>query len=107
NSSADLQKATDYLAARLKSANQFADEMLKLSHSSENRARIEKLQASAADYWKGAQQIAAVRSEAIAAASGNSEAAPRMAKLNEEAVRIAREVTLPVAVELESVANQI
>src|SRR5258705_5910667 len=106
NTSVDLQKANDNLAARLKSANHFADEMLKLSHSAENRARIEKLKTRAADYVQGTQQISAVRGEAIAAA-GSSDAAARIAKLNEEAIRIAREVTLPIAAELEPVANQI
>ena len=107
NNPADLQKAVDYLAARLKSADHFSDEMLKLSKSAENRARIEKMKAKAGEYSKGAQQIAAVRSEAIAAASGGADAAAKIAKLNEEAVRIAREVTLPIAAELEPLANQI
>ena len=107
NGPEDLKKAGDYLAARLKSVNHFSDEMLKLSHSAENRARIEKLKVKAGDYAKGAQQIAAIRSEVIAAASAGAEAAPKIAKLNEEAVRIAREVTLPIAAELETVANQI
>ena len=107
NSAADIQKATDYVAARLKSVNQFADAMLKLSKSAENRARIEKLRAKSDDYSKGAQQIAAVRAEAIAAAGGGADAAARIAKLNEEAVRIAREVTLPIAAELEPLANQV
>ena len=53
NNPADLQKANDYLAARLKSVNHFSDEMLKLSKSAENRARIEKLKARAADYVEG------------------------------------------------------
>ena len=52
NSSADIQKANDYVAARLKSANHFADEMLKLSKSAENRARIEKLKVKAATMRK-------------------------------------------------------
>ncbi|MBR1274534.1 methyl-accepting chemotaxis protein [Bradyrhizobium sp. AUGA SZCCT0283] len=104
---ADMQKANDYLAARLKSVNKFADEMYKLSNSAENRARIEKLKARAEDYSKGAQQIAAVRSEAIAAAGGGAEAGAKIAKLNEEAVRIAREITLPIAADLEPLANQI
>src|SRR6478752_4853666 len=107
NSSADLQKANEYIAARLKSANHFVDEMLKLSKSAENRARIEKLKAKADDYAKGAQQIAAVRAEAVAAAGGGADAAARITKLNEEAVRIAREVTLPIAAELEPLANQV
>jgi len=102
----DLQKASDYLASRLKSANQFADVILKLSHG-ENRARIEKLRTLAADYERGAGQIAAVRGEMIAAAGGGAEAAAKVAKLNEEAVRIAREVTLPIASEIEALANQV
>ena len=106
NNPADLQKANDSLAARLKSTNHISDEMLKLSKSAENRTRIEKLRAKAQDYSKGAQQIAAVRGEVIAAA-GSADAAARIAKLNEEAVRIAREVTLPIAAELEPLANQV
>ena len=102
----DLQKASDYLASRLKSANQFADVILKLSHG-ENRARIEKLRTLAADYERGAGQIAAVRGEMIAAAGGGAEAAAKVAKLNEEAVRIAREVTLPIASEIEALATQV
>ena len=43
----------------------------------------------------------------IAASGGGAEAAAKVAKLNEEAVRIAREVTLPLASEIETLANQI
>jgi methyl-accepting chemotaxis protein len=107
DSAADLQKAMDYVAARTASLNKFCDEMLKLSKSPENRARIEKLKARAADYGKGAQQIASVRGEAVAAAGGGAEAAARVAKLNEEVMRIAREVTLPIVAEIEPLADQI
>jgi len=105
NNPAGLQAANDYLAARLKSVNHFADDMIKLSSSTDDRVRVEKLKTRAAEYAKAAQQIAAVRGEAIAAAGG-ADAAARIAKLNEEAIRIAREVTLPIAAELESLANQ-
>ena len=77
NSPADMQKAIDHIAARLKSVNHFADEMLKLSKSAENRAGIEKLKAKSSDYAKGAQQIAAFRAEAITAAGGGADAAAR------------------------------
>ena len=109
NSAEDLKKATDYIAARLQSASKFADEMLKLSRSAENRARIEKLKAKASDYANGAQQIAAVRKEIIALRTGTAgaDSAEKIAKLNDETVRIAREVTLPIASELEALANQI
>src|SRR5207237_3488245 len=63
----------------------------------------------AADYSKGAQQIAAVRGEAIGlgAAGAGSDSAAQIAKLNTEAIRIAREVTLPIAAELEVLATQV
>jgi methyl-accepting chemotaxis protein len=107
DNAADLRKATEYVADRLKSVIHFSDEMLKLSKSAENRARIEKIRTRAEDYAKGAQQIAAVRGEANAAAGGGADAAVKIAKLNEEAIRIAREVTLPIVAELEPLANQV
>jgi methyl-accepting chemotaxis protein len=106
NNAAELQKAGDNLAARLKSADHFADQMHKLSKSPENRVRIEKLKLRADEYAKGAQQIAAVRAEAIAA-GGGADAAAKLAKANEEIARITREVTAPAIVELEPTANQI
>ena len=106
SNSADMQKAVDSLAARLKSANHYSDEMLRISKAPENRARIEKLKARAGDYAKGAQQIVAVRTEAIAAAGG-ADAAAKITKLNEEVMRIARDVTLPIVAELDPLANQI
>jgi methyl-accepting chemotaxis protein len=111
---ANLQKANDFIAARLKSANEYVGEMLKLSRSAENRARIEKLRGLAADYVKGAQQIAAVRTEAIGIEAKRSaggelpaEAVANIAKLNDEAIRIAKDVTLPIADEIEALANKI
>ena len=114
SAAADLQKAGDYLAARLKSVNEFAEAMLKLSRSAENRERIEKLRAMAGDYANGTQQIARIRAELIGVeakrpANGEmpAEAATRIAKLNDDATRIAREVTLPLAAELELLADKV
>ena len=50
---AELQKAADYLAARLKSVNGFTDEMLKLSRSPENRERIAKVKSSGSGLYQG------------------------------------------------------
>jgi methyl-accepting chemotaxis protein len=104
---ADLKKANEYLTTQLNSARKFVEEMLKLSRAAENRARMEKLNARAEDYVKGAQQIAAVRSEVVAAGAAGPDAAAKITQLNGEAARIAREVTLPIAAELEALANQI
>jgi len=106
---ADLQRAVDSLAAGLRAANKSIEEMTKRSHSAESRARIEKLGGLASNYSKGAQQIAAVRAEAIGlrAAGAPADAAEKIGKLNEEAIRIAREVTLPIAAQLETMTTQI
>ena len=114
NAAANLQKANDYIAARLKSANDYVGEMLKLSRSAENRAQIEKLRDLAGDYANGVHQIVAVRTEAIGIEAKRSaggelpaEAVANMAKLNDEATRIAKDVTLPIADEIEALANKI
>jgi len=104
NNAAELQKAGDVLVERSMSLGNVGDAMLKLSHAPENRARIEKLKSFSADYLKGVQQIASVRSEMIAATGAD---AARVAKLSEESVRIAREVTLPMATEMDGLAGQI
>ena len=108
NAPADMQRASEYLAARLKSVHTFADEMLRLSRSAENRARIEKIKSRASEYARSAGQIAAVRGEAIGLrAAGAADAADKIAKLNDEAIRLARDVTLPIATEVEQLANHV
>ncbi|MCP3459834.1 methyl-accepting chemotaxis protein [Bradyrhizobium sp. CCGUVB23] len=104
NNAGELQKASESLVERSRSLGNVVDAMLKLSRSSENRARIEKLKNLSADYFKGAQQIASIRSEMIAATGAD---AARVAKLTEESMRIAREVTLPTAAETDVLAGQI
>ena len=105
NNPADIQKATQNLGEQQKSTNFLVDEMLKLSHEMENRAPIEKLRSLAANYEKAAQQIARVRGEAVVASGADG--ATRAAKLNEDAIRMAREITLPIAGELDVVIGQI
>ena len=111
---ADLQKATDILAERQKSAIKFADQMLQLSKSAENRERIEKSKVKIGDYAARAQDIAAIRKEAVALTAAapaggqlSAEATAKLDQLNNEAVRIARDVTLPIAAELEELSVKI
>ncbi|MGE0285538.1 MAG: methyl-accepting chemotaxis protein [Bradyrhizobium sp.] len=110
----NLKKASEFVAERLKSANGYADHMMKLARSAENRERMAKLKSRAEDYAKGSERLAAFRSEIIAtearrAAGGEpaAEASAKLAKLNEEAGRFAREVTLPIAAEMESLSDTI
>src|SRR5437016_3499609 len=114
-SPAELQAAQDYLSARHKAAENNVVETLKLSKSPENRARIEKIKALADDYFnRPAREIAAVQKEAVAIEgkrSSSGELAPelevKLVKLHAEAVRLAREVGLPMARELDELANKV
>ncbi len=111
---ADLQKAIDFLAERQKSATRFADETLQLSKSAENRERIEKMKSKVGDYAARAQDLAGIRREIVTLTASRpaggqlpAEAAAKIEQLNGEAVRIARDVTLPIAAELEELANKV
>jgi hypothetical protein len=75
-----MQKANDYIAARLKSANHFVDEMLRLSKSPRTVRASRSSRREAGDYAKGAQQIAGRSREAIAVAGGGADAAARITK---------------------------
>ena len=110
---ADLQKAADYLAERQKSATGYADDILKLSRAAENRERVEKMKSKSGDYAARAQDVVAIRKEAIALmatrpAGGQlpTEVAAKVDSLNEETIRIARDVTLPIAAELEELSTR-
>ncbi|SEN43258.1 methyl-accepting chemotaxis protein [Bradyrhizobium sp. OK095] len=105
NNPGELQKAGDALIERSATLGKVADAMLKLSQSAENRARMEKLKSLNANYLKAAQQVASIRSEAIAATG--SDATARLAKLIEEGARLTRELSLPIAAEMDQVAGQI
>jgi methyl-accepting chemotaxis protein len=111
---ADLQKASEYVAARQTSADRFSGEMLKLSRSPENHARIEKLKNLADEYAKGAQQAAAIKKELIAVEAArpaggeqSAEAIAKTAKLSADMTHIVKDVNAPMASEIEELANKI
>ena len=111
----ELLAAQEYLDNRRKSAQSNIAETLKLSKSPENRARIEKMKGLADDYVsRAAKEIIAVQKEAIeieAKRTENGELAPdlevRLAKLHGDEGRLAREIGLPIARELEELANKV
>ncbi len=113
--SAELQAAQEYLNTRHRSAQSFVGETLKLSKSPENRAQIEKMKSLIDDYVsRAAKEIITVQKEAVeieAKRSANGELAPdlevRLAKLHSEEGRLAREIGLPMARELEDLANKV
>jgi methyl-accepting chemotaxis protein len=107
----ELKKADDYFAARAVAALKFAGEMAKLSHSAENRQRIDRLKVLIENLRSGEEQVETVRKQQLVIEAKNAdhsaEASAQMAKLVQEVVRIRKEVTLPINVEIEALANKI
>jgi methyl-accepting chemotaxis protein len=112
---AELQTAQDYLASRYKAAHEFIDAAFRLATSAENRERLQKMKTLADDYLnRMGKEIVAIQGDAIGieakrSATGElpAESEMRLLKLRAEAVRLAREVGLPIAKELEALANQV
>jgi methyl-accepting chemotaxis protein len=110
---ADLQKADEYFNDRTASAMRFQGQMAKLSTSVENGERIKRLAALIDDFRKGKDQLEAVRKQAIAVESKHSngeidaESAKQLSKFHDEIARIRKDVTLPISVEIEAIANKI
>src|SRR5215475_14058285 len=113
--STELQSAQDYLDARYKAAQSHVAETLKLSKSPENHARIEKMAALVGDYFnRAAREIIAVQKEVVAieAKRGQhgelaADLEDKLMKLHGEEARLAREIGLPTARELEELANKV
>ena len=110
---ADLQKAADYFADRETAALKFTSEMAKLSTSVENRERMTRLMALIAGLRNGKELLEVVRKEALGLEAKSvtgeltAEAGARLAKLGDEIVRIRKDVTLPINVEIEATASKI
>jgi methyl-accepting chemotaxis protein len=107
----DLAAAQKYEEARRVATLLYADEGLAKSLVPENRARIEKLKALADQYVGGAKEIAAVKIESLALAAKRTEAnsaeiAARNQTLSEQMDRLTKEKTLPIATEMQTLADQ-
>ena len=108
---AELQAAIEYFAARKAAALKFADELIKLSLSAENRDRATKLKTLANDLDKGKDQFVTIRKQVLeiqskqVKAESSADATAQLAKLAGEVVRVRNEITIPVGKEMETIAN--
>ena len=114
NSDEDLVKAKEYLAERVKSFDGFADEIRRLSSSTETRSQMEKLKGTVASYQAAAGTIATIKTElleiAAVEASGltvTDEVQAKAGQLTSQARQIAANTMAPLAAELETGANAI
>jgi methyl-accepting chemotaxis protein len=114
-SATELQAAQEYFDNRYKAAQNNIGETLKLSKSPENRERIDRMKELVDQYVNQvARDIIGVQKEAIAIEakrSANGELTAdfegRLAKLHGDQTRIAREIGVPIAKELEELANKV
>jgi methyl-accepting chemotaxis protein len=108
HSEADLQKASSYFSDRVAAALKFQGEMAKLSKSVENGERIKRLAVLVEDFRKAKDQIEAVRKQEIALeAKKGADISAELARLDAEIARIRKDVTQPINVEIEALANKI
>ena len=108
HSEADLQKASSYFSDRVAAALKFQAEMARLSKSVENGERIKRLGVLVEDFRKGKDQIEAVRKQEIALeAKKGADISAELAGLDAEIARIRKDVTQPINVEIEALANKI
>ncbi len=103
---AELEKATQYFADRKAAALKFKGEMTKLSRSKENGERIERLGVLVEGLDKGKDQFVAIRKQAMAV-EHSAEATAQLSRFADEIARIRKDVTLPINVEIEALANKI
>jgi len=97
-----LQAAIRTLEMRHADASKLIDESLPKLRIPENRERIQKVKTLANQYLDGAKEIAALKAQTIDfAARAGADGATRIADLNQQAERIARQRTLPIAAEME------
>jgi methyl-accepting chemotaxis protein len=108
HSEADLQKASSYFSDRVAAALKFQGEMARLSKSVENGERIKRLGVLVEDFRKAKDQIEAVRKQEIALeAKKGADISAELARLDAEIARIRKDVTQPINVEIEALANKI
>src|SRR5262249_7334265 len=103
-----LQRAIQYIEARHNSAAKFIDTSAPKFRLPENRERTQRVRSLIDQYWAGAKEIAATKEQVFELESrGGADAAARITDLNQQAARIARERTLPLATEMEDTINKV
>lgn len=110
----ELQSALLYLNERQDSATKFANEILKLARSPENRGRAEKIKILTQEYVEGVRESGGLRSEIInlhqqlsVANADQTGLIPKASALDEKESRLAKQKTGPLAVELGALADKI
>ena len=103
-----LERTNKYLTARHESTVKFLIQSIQRSTTKENIDRLNAAKDLADQYYAGAKDIAAIKAKAVALQAGgalDAEGTKQVAQFNEQAQRIARERTLPLAAKAEETIN--
>jgi len=110
---ADIQKGVALFDERKGIASKSNEDMKHQSRSQENKQRMDRLSQLFEDFTKGRDQITAVRKQIIvieakrAGGETSSEAIAQLPKLQDEIVRLRKEVTVPASSEMDAVIGKI
>ena len=102
----DIKKALEYLDAREKAGRKFVDEMLKLVVAPEQQERLKQMHALIGQYIAAAKEVQAVKAE-LFTATAQGASLDVITGLNQKIAGIARDKGLPVAAQMEDLANKI
>jgi methyl-accepting chemotaxis protein len=101
------KRAMDYFGQRHDSVVRYIDAVISQALVPEQRELAQKMKALAGEYVAAAKEVEAVKAQVFALDSKAPDVAGRVAELNQEVGRLARERTLPIATELEKLSDQI
>ena len=103
-----VKMAMDYVDAQHKSVVKCIEDALKFVTVPENRERLQKVKTLGDQYLAGARDMTGLKSDALKGNdAGSADAASRIAAVNQEVGRIARERTLPIATEMDRLSKEV
>ncbi len=104
----NLERALANIDGSLKTAMPIINSMIKTLRVAENRERMEKIKTLAEQYAAGAKKLATMQGEIIKIGdSGAADAVARIAELTNQREKFAREVTLPIAAQLDELTEKV
>ena len=103
-----VKMAMDYVDAQHKSLVGFIEDALKFVTVPANRERLQKVKTLGDQYLAGARDMTGLKSDALKGnGAGSADAANRIAAVNQEVGRIARERMLPIAAEMDRLSEEV
>jgi methyl-accepting chemotaxis protein len=101
----DIKKAQDYIDLREKAARKFIDEMMKMVTAPEQLERLKQITSLVGQYTAVAKEVQAVKVD-LFAANARGASLDVLDGLNQKIASLARDKGLPLAAQMEEIANK-